>query len=366
MGCFGDSPDYAEAARQQGAANREAAITESQMNNPDVYAPGYNVKWLDHVDPVTGIPGRPTKEVTLGPDQQQIWQMQQDLMKYATSQMQYHQDRLGDAFGTSYTPGGLPAGGFDPRYQPNEYYQTEAGIDAAPGLYSRLDYSYAPGMPSADRGVRDAVTQNVYDRGSRLLDTTYDTRQQQVNSRLSNQGIFTGSDAYSNAQGGLQREREQAYNDLAMRAVEAGGAEMARDYGLQMQGRQQGVNELTQQGQFANQARGQMVDELLKSMSQKNVGINQAFNTALAQANLYNQGRQQYTSELQQDKLLPINAMLSLFSGQQLNLPQAPGFTPTQIAPPPIYQGAKDQGNYDAGQTGQALQAGASVVAAAF
>jgi hypothetical protein len=359
MGCMGDTPDMAAAATAQGAANKDAAIAENQLNNPNVFAPGYSIQWTGGEDG-----SRPTKAINLSPTQLDTFNMQQDLIKYATSQMGYNQDRLGEALGGAYVPSGSPQSDFSARYMPNEYYQTEAGIGGAPQLYDTLDYSSASPMPFANKDVRDQVTNSIYQRGAGLLDETYGTRQQQLDSKLSNQGIFTGSNAWGNAQGGLNLQRQKDYNDLAMRAIEQGGQEMARDFGMGLQGRQQSVGELNQQGQFRNQARDQMVNELLSSMSAKNSGINQAFNTALANAGLYNQGRAQQVNEMQQNKLLPINTMLSLFTGAPVNIPQNTAATPSQITPPPLYQGAKDAGNLSALNTGNMLQAGAGVAAA--
>lgn len=368
-----EPPDYTAAAQAQGVANKETAITSNQVNNPNVVSPQGTVTYdqpaYDPDNPYADL--RPTQTITLNDVAQQIYDLQQGIGAEGLQGLYDNMDKVWNALGTDYSLQGSPQTDFNPNYTPNEYYQTEAGIDAAPGLYSTLDLQYAAPMPIADAGVRDMVTQAMYGRGTNLLEQSFAPREQRLREDLSNQGIFTGSDAYKDAWSGYGNERNQAFNDLALQSIIGGGAEMERLYNMGMGARQQSVNELLTQGQFRNQARNQMINELLASMGAKNAAVAQGYNTAAQQAGIESAGRAQALQELTAAKTLPINIVNAILGGTQVGLPQLQTYSTTGIAPPPLFQAAQNQyqASLDAynarnAMLGNFLQAGAGIVGA--
>jgi len=73
-------PDYQGAAREQGAANKEAAIASSQLSNPNVSNPYGNQTVTYTIDPTTGNPV-PNVKQTFSPGQQGIFDTTQQLQQ---------------------------------------------------------------------------------------------------------------------------------------------------------------------------------------------------------------------------------------------------------------------------------------------
>jgi hypothetical protein len=134
---------------------------------------------------------------------------------------------------------------------------------------------------------------------------------------LANQGLAPGTEAYNAA----FRNREMSKNDLYNQAALEG-------INLDMSARQQGYNELMGQAGLYNTALGQ------------------DFNQGLTRAQFGNTAQQQ---QLAQDLALrgqPLNEIIGLMSGSQIQLPQFAGYSPSQVAPPPTFAGA--QAGYNA------------------
>jgi hypothetical protein len=161
--------------------------------------------------------------------------------------------------------------------------QTESGMYEAPWIQEKLDYSGAPAIPTADAATRQKMTDALYGMGARYLDPQYKQQHEAMDSKLSNQGIFVGSDAYKDSQGNLADQEARDYGQLRDQSIAAGGDEMARQYGMGMQAHQTGVNDITQQGNFANAARGQLVGELQSDMNSRNAAIAGQANIATGQ-----------------------------------------------------------------------------------
>lgn len=140
---------------------------------------------------------------------------------------------------------------------------------------------------------------------------------------LANQGLAPGTQAYDTA----FRNREMSKNDLISQAALQG-------IGLDMNARNQQVNEALGIGGFQNQAQ-------LNRAGLYNTALNQDFNQGLQRAQFGNQAQQQ---QLAQDFALrsqPLNEIIGLMGGSQLQLPQFTGYTPAQVAPPPTMAGAQ-------------------------
>ena len=223
---------------------------------------------------------------------------------------------------------------------------TNAGISAQQAILSRLD----PTIQAGDVSFRQT---------------------------LANQGLAPGTAAYDAA----FRNREMSKNDLYNQAALQG-------INLDMLARQQGLNELNTLGTFGNQAQlagaglynqavsqnfgqGVTANQLQNQAIAQNFGqgvtadqlynsaVGQNFNQALAaqQANnaaqnqqyAQNLGNSQFGMALRQQ---PINEVIGLMGGSQIQLPQFQGYQGTQVAPAPTFAGLQAQGQADMSRYG--------------
>jgi len=233
---------------------------------------------------------------------------------------------------------------------------TNAGVSAQQAILSRLD----PTIQAGDTSFKQA---------------------------LANQGLAPGTAAYDAA----FRNREMSKNDLYNQAALQG-------INLDMAARQQGLNELNTVGTFGNQAQlagaglynqavsqnfgqGVTANQLQNQAIAQNFGqgvtadqlynsaVGQNFNQALAaqQANNAAQAQQfgqnlgyaqfgnqaaQFNNQATQQSLAqqsalraqPLNEILGLMGGSQIQLPQFQGYQGSQVAPAPTFAGAQAQG----------------------
>lgn len=185
------APDYVGAAHAQGAANVEAARTSGKLSNPSFSNP-YG-----------------TRNVTFGykgdPDQV------------------YVEDRL--------TPLGQQRFNQEERINTQLGQVAEEGIGRVRGMLgSQFDMSQVQGRPDLANALsRDKMTQSIIDRNQPMMDR----RRSQIETQLSNQGIHRGSEAWNAAMDDLGREE----NDFRLGAIQAGGAEQSRMYGLESDAR---------------------------------------------------------------------------------------------------------------------------------
>jgi hypothetical protein len=176
---------------------------------------------------------------------------------------------------------------------------------------------------------------------------------------LANQGLAPGTAAYDAA----FRNREMSKNDLYNQAALQG-------INLDMTARQQGLNEqLSQAGLYKtavgqNFGQGVTADQLANAAVGQNFGQGitaqgQQYNQALAKAQFQNTAQQQ---QLAQDLALrqqPINEVIGLMGGSQIQLPQFQGYQGMSVAPSPTFAGTQAQGQADLSRYGIA-QSGAN------
>ena len=352
------TPDYVGAAKEQGRQNLIAAQQGAVLSNPNMYTPfgtqtvsysdptfdeaGYNTAYSDYnakVDrnkfyDVSGggggdaggsgtnetyfnnaayrealrdagaAPNRadymkgggiPTVTQTLTPEAQKTLEAQQRV-QYALAGL--GEQGIGNASKILSTP-----------FQP-----TSTQINKEFADYGRaqntLDTSNLAAMPiNAGTRAQDLILQR--------LQPTMDQGDTSFKQALANQGLAPGTEAYNAA----FRNREMSKNDLINQAALQG-------INLDMSARQQGYNELMGQAGLYNTALGQ------------------DFNQGLTRAQFGNTAQQQ---QLAQDLALrgqPLNEIIGLMSGSQIQLPQFAGYSPSQVAPPPTFAGA--QAGYNA------------------
>lgn len=199
-----DAPNPKKVIPLEGAENRRTALTQAMLANANVKTPygTQRVTWVK--DPVTGN-YTPNLTQAYTPGQQEIFDINEDVQK-----------RMGLL--------GLDV------------------ADAAGGALGQpLDFSGAPAMPGDATAIRDKVIAAMM---GRVNEDTARTRDQ-VHSELIAAGIPAGSKAYADRMALIDR----GYNDARDRAFLSAGQEAARDFGMGLQGRQQGISEILAQRQ---------------------------------------------------------------------------------------------------------------------
>lgn len=103
-------------------------------------------------------------------------------------------------------------------------------------LDNPFDTSKLPDMPTtADNAGRDAMTQALLDRQQPM----FDRQKSQAETNLLTRGFNPGGEAWKSAQDDLGRQQ----NDARLAAIQAGGAEQSRMFGLGTQARQNALEE---------------------------------------------------------------------------------------------------------------------------
>lgn len=215
-------PDVGDVTDAQTAANRETAITQARLNQVNEITPFGSATWSPTGQTIDGI-DQYQRTVTLSPEQQALYDQQtalnQQIMGYAGPQL----DRINDIIS-----------------QP-------------------IDMSTLPDAPVVNDATRQRVEDAVYQRAKMQLDPTYNDALDNQRTFLANQGFDVNSDAYKDAMRDYELNRANAYNDAAFRAIEQGGAEQSRLFGLESSARERALQELAFQ-------RGQPINELATLM----------------------------------------------------------------------------------------------------
>jgi hypothetical protein len=213
-------PDYTGAAEKQAQASQAQNTAQTWANRPTVNTPWGSMTWDQgtSIDPSTGQKVTNwTGNVDLSPEQQQALDSQQQVQ---LGRSQLAGNLLGQA-------------------------QTE--------MQTPIDWA---GLPQAGQSVGDtgAIRQNaedaLYRRATSRLDPQWNQQEEQLRSRLANQGLDVGSEAATNAFGDFSRSRNDAYSSAMNDAITGGGTEAARQVGME-----------TAAGQYQNTLRGQALTE---------------------------------------------------------------------------------------------------------
>jgi len=181
--------------------------------------------------------------------------------------------------------------------------------------------------------VRDRAEQAMYERGAARLDPQYAEQEDAMRTRLLNQGFQAGDAGFEREMRKFNERKSDDYANLRRDAIAMGGDEAARQFGMGLQGRQQGIQELMNQAQFGNTAAQQALAQQM--------GLGSARFGEQQQASAYqNQLRQQDWAETLQQRGWTINEINAILSGQQIGMPSMPGFQNTNRADPAQYLNA--------------------------
>ena len=396
------TPDYVGAAKQQGIDNLAAARQSNLMSNPNMYTPfgtqtvsyssptfdqssyenalsKYNAGNLDRNsfmrqgnpegDTTTGATyfdqagydaaqakrgaaptregfmtggGMPTITQTLTPQAQQTLESQQ---RVQTALANLGEVGIANAYDTLSRPF-VPTttkiehdfGGYGAVPLADQYglAQARTAADTYGLAQNQINTSGLTQMPT-NSGIN--AQQAILAR----LDPTIQAGDVSFKQALANQGLAPGTAAYDAA----YRNRQMGINDLYSQAALQG-------INIDMAARQQGLNEQLAQAGLYNAAVGQNFGQGLSADQLRNAVVGQNYGQGMTtQGTQFSQGlnKAQFQNTAQQQQLAqdlalraqPINEVIGLLGGSQIQLPQFQGYQGTSVAPAPTFAGAQAQ-----------------------
>lgn len=349
-----DSPppvDYAAQAKAQGDANLQTSVYNNNANRVDQNTPLGSSTWSlkPGADPANPKPGDYVQTVSLSPDQQTLYNNQNQASNTLSTGLNTAAGRAVDSMGRPFDTSQLPAMQGAPAIQSTATPGAglTMGLGAPGALTSSVATQAIPGSNDYSAN-RDQVVNAIMSRATPDLQRARDTRE----TDLANRGIDVGSTGYGRAQDILGRNE----NDAKMAAILAGGQEQSRmanlDLAANAQKFGQGVTNAnlnnTAQGttfnqglasaQFGNTAQGQQftqqsqVDAAVNSLLGRNVQISNA-------------ARAQGISEEAYLRSLPLNELASLRSGSPVAMPTFGSYYSSGAQAAPIMDAAIAQGN---------------------
>lgn len=170
-------------------------------------------------------------------------------------------------------------------------------------------------MPSANQAVRNSVEDALYARSTARLNPRFQQSGDQLASSLAAQGITQGSEAYNREMQNFNNAKNDAYSSAMNDAIAAGGAELQRQFGMDMTARQQQANELNSAFSQGLQARQQGVNE---ANTLRTLPTQEAAALANITGNLDNSSRNWYGAETAQETAKD-NSTVQNFNLQRTN-----------------------------------------------
>jgi hypothetical protein len=331
MGCFKadevdiPSPDFQSAADTQAQSSERIARETTQANRPNIVSQEGSQNWTRDEN------GNWTLTSSLSPERQAALDAQMGIQQGRSTLASSLMGRVQGDLGTGMDWGALPESG---------------GSIQARDLATGLDFSGAPSLSSGEE-TRNRAEEAIYGRSTARLDPQMEEQENELRTRLYNQGLREGDAAFDAEVGKFNQSKQDAYAAARQDAIAAGGAEASREYGMDLSSRQQSVGETTSQADFMNRAAAQ--------------GLSQDQAVSAYQ----NQLRQEAIAEEAQRRGMNLNEMNALLSGQQVGQMQTPSFLsatgadPTQslAAANMSYQAMLDEYNANAGRRSTAAQA---------
>ena len=331
------TPDYNGLLDKQNQYNQNLAQQQAWMNNPNQVTP-YGSRTMTQ-DPSSG---QYTVNTSFSPAIQSQFDSQNKFNTDANNTANSLLNKSAQGLNYASAPG-------MPRFDMSNVPQMQAYDTSNAGPRATYDTSNLTAMPNASESDLNAMRDSVYGQQIQYLDPQFQQGQSDLDAKLANQGIMPGSEAYNREMNNFGLQKQKAYGDARNSAIQAGGAEQSRLFGLGLQSRQQGVNEAMNQFNTGLQNRQQGINEALNQFTTGLQGHQQGMNDALAQFNTGLQSRQQGVSETNNMYNAPINALASLRGGQQIQMPQFQGITGTSIPGVDYTQAAQNTYNANLG-----------------
>lgn len=319
------TPDPYATANAQGGLNKDTAAYNNAMTHGNTTTPIGSQTYTGRVDPTTGATVY-DQNVSLDPAQQKLLdqQTQQNLALGNTAQNMLGQvdSSYRNPIDTSRLPGlmsgadvngdpgiqgsintsGIPGlrGSIDTSGVPGLQssintsgipgLQSSVNQSGVPGLQGSVDFSGAPALFGANdlMGARQQVQDALYKQQAGYLDPQWQQSNAAMESRLKNQGITQGSEAWNTEMDRQSRAQEAAYGQARNSAITGSGQELGNLAGIALGNRGQMVNEALNAGNFRNAANAQGFGQGLMNANLGNQANQQAFNQAAAQGQFAN------------------------------------------------------------------------------
>ena len=333
------APDYTKAAEATAQSSQEAQTRADWANRPTIQTPWGQESWQATAarDPSTGQPITQWSQNTrLNPLAQSTLDSTMTVDRDKALLAQGMMGRAADATATPFDWNNLTWYGQAPEAGG---LQAQGVTGAGQGIMAGLDTSRLGAMPQADAAERQRIENMMFDR----MKPQHQQAQAGLEGKLANMGLTRGSAAWNKE---LQRMGDQQSRER-FNAMEIGGNEMQRLFGMGMQGRQQGFNELMGAGQFQNAAQQQGFQQRMgqsaQNFGQQAQAGQQNFAQGMDSANYYNRLRQQQIAEQQMQRQMPLNELNALLSGTQVGQLNTPDFNASRSAGGTDYSGAANQ-----------------------
>lgn len=285
------APDPYATAQAQQQANIGTASANSVIQNANQYGP-----WGSRVFNQIGTQMVNGQEVprweqidTLSPEQQRLFNQQMQLGSAGNELALGQMGRLSNILNQPINMSGLPQAAGTPSL---------ARLGAGPQLARMGNQDYEQSRQRVEQAMLSRIApQQQQDRSA-------------LSTRLRNQGLVEGSEAFNRAMD--QQGRQE--NDARMQAVLAGGQEQSRLAGLDQA--RLGFNNTQAMQEYANAAQ----------RAQFNNGA------AMSQAEFQNTSRERALQELLMSRNQPLNEISALMSGGQVSMPQFTQYRGGQVA----------------------------------
>jgi len=282
-------PDYAAAATEQGKANVNSAIATNFLNQANQVGPNGSLTYSYDYNNGYRLPDGTlipltTATTTLSPEQQKLYDQNMAMS-----------GQLNDLAirGIGYV---------------DQASSTPIDQSNLPGMIGALQqYRYKDGSGGQDyMAHRDRITEAMMER----MRPDIDREREAMRTRLANQGITQGSDAYNSENFNFQR----GVNDQRIAALLAGDQEQQMYW-----------------------------DQQQRDLDNFNKAQEGNFGQGLASGQFANQARSQAIQEADYFKNQPLNMLNALRSGNQVTMPQFGNVTAgSNIQPAPVYAAAND------------------------
>ena len=279
-----DAPDYGAAAEQQAQSSREVTNMQTYANRPNQYTPFGNMTWSPeaYTDPATGQRVTRWNQYTqLDPDMQAALDDQQAITQGRSDLALGMLGRAGEEFG--------------PRMDWSQFQELQSAPDVP-------DYDTSGLYPMGDPNrTRQRAEDAMYSRMTSRLDPQFQRATADMENKLRNQGLRPGDEAYDRAMDELNMQREDAYQTAMDQSIMGGRQEAESMFGMDLRTREQGLGEMLRTGA-------------------------QGFQQGMAATGLNNTVRQQQIAEEMQRRGFSLNEINAILTGQQVGMPNMPGF----------------------------------------
>jgi hypothetical protein len=359
-------PNPITAAGAQTSSNVSTALANAHLGNANVYGPNGSTTFTQtgNNQSVTGPDGQVfsipqySQTTTLSPQQQQIYDQQVknqlSLGKIAGDQT----SRIGSILGTPVSSKGIPGliSSVGTPYLKDSYDNgglIQKSVNLNTNAPTRFGNTANEIQGSVGANDFSADRQRVEDALFSRLEPRLERDRAALDTRLRNQGLSPGSEAYNRA----MDQTGRTATDARMQAILSGGQEQSRLFDMDVQQgafrnaaqqqdydqllgrgqfRQQGIglnNAATlSMGQFANAAQGQQNSQNAAQAAFGNAARQQGFSNSMENAALNNATSAQSLQQMLALRQAPINEISALMSGSQVSQPTPASYRPSNVA----------------------------------